>query len=673
MNCLFLLQFFLDYDRIQRNGGDKMKKFLSFVLALVMLVMIPVEISASDNTREKDLSDYKLLEELQVETSEVRQRRKVDGLRMYVDEENPLFMIRNCPRYLPNPTPYDIAYEAVLTYWALPEDIKAFAVIYIDEGPTYLNPQQQLDYWDELLTYTDEYNVPIVAQSECFCTNKEREPFTQEELSGVFKNHESLMGFVQVELSTNGVTNEHLATDVVTNDMGVNKNILARIKSCVKACAENGGLFIWQDMEYTYWKKNNYVNHILKDRELYDLLKANTENVIIMDKHNGHGRHFASQSNIMGCWLDDVCGNWGVNLENFLWYEEGFTEYDNVGLKPNEPDFVYTSKYPPALYGIDMTADMVAGATVYAIEGTFSRGGLYHWVDGNVVLTPTFYEVLYPFYQMALNGSIPSKEQVKEKIKVAYKMTLPASYPLRGNDAHFLQGLYCDSFTFFQEKIENVYLDCSKDWVPSTGRYYVIPILPIYSNPQEVLPESYILNDLKYWFKGLWINSLKTKFFNEKYEETYTGDGVLFDINDYIYIFNSNENKTIDSEQSVNYTLPESKKELQTTFVAHTYAVLKEDSGKINIDLCNLRLDTDDVCAGREGENEFMVSYAQGGKRSDPKNFRESVITLSGYETEPQVTAAGANGAKMKTTFDETTDTLTISVISNGEVKITIE
>lgn len=648
-----------------------MKKFLCLFLALATLLVFPLEImayNADENTEE-----YVLLENNPQVNPEIRTRKKVDGLRMYVDEENPLFMIRNCPRYIPNPTPYDIAFEAVVTFWALPEDIKPFAVIYIDEGPTYLNPEQQLAFWDEFLNYTDEYNVPVVLQSECFCTNKEREPFTQEQLSGVFKAHGSMMGFVQVELSTNGVTNEHLATDVVTNDMGVNRNILSRIKSCVKACAENGGLFIWQDMEYIYWKKNNYVNHILKDRELYDLLKANTENIIIMDKHNGHGRHFASQSNIMGCWLDDVCGNWGVNLENFLWYEEGFKEYDDIGMKPNEPDFVYTAKYPPALYGIDMISDMVAGATVYAIEGTFSRGGLYHFINDNVILTPTFYDVLYPFYRMILDGSVPSKEQVKEKIKVAYKMTLPASYPVSGNDAHFLQGLYCDSFTFFQEKFENIYLDCTKTWVPSTGRYFVIPILPIYSNPEEVLPDSYILNDLKYFFNFLFINPIKQKFFNKHYDETYKGDGVLFDINDYIYIFNSNENKTINSEQSVSYTLPESGRKLDTTFVAHTYGIFKEDNGRLNIDLCNLRLDTDSVCAGLESEYDFMVSYAQGGKRSDLKNFRESVITLSGYEEEPAVTATGSNGAKMKTEFNAENGTLTLKIISNGEVRITIE
>ncbi len=648
-----------------------MKKVMSLILALVMLVMLPVEISAKDVSDSED--GFALLPENVTEAAEIRERKKVDGLRMYVDEENPLFMIRNCPRFLPNPTPYDIAFEAVLTFWALPEDIKPFAVIYIDEGPTYLTVEQQLAFWDEFLGYTDEYNVPVVLQSECFCTNKEREPFTQEQLSGVFKAHKSMMGFVQVELSTNGVTNEHLATDAVTNDMGVNKNILARIKSCVKACAENGGLFIWQDMEYIYWKKNNYVNHILKDRELYDLLKANTENIIIMDKHNGHGRHFASQANIMGCWLDDVCGNWGVNLENFLWYEEGFEEYDDLGLKPNEPDFAYTSKYPPALYGIDMISDLVGGATVYAIEGTFSRGGLYHFINDNVVLTPTFYDVLYPFYRMVLDGAVPSKEQVKEKVKVAYKMTLPASYPVSGNDAHFLQGLYCPSFTFFQEKFENIYFDCTKKWVPSTGRYHIIPILPIYSDPEKVMPDSYILNDLKYFFNFLFIKPIKEKFFNERYEETYTGDGVLFDINDYVYIFNSNENKVTDSEQTVSYTLPESGLKLDTAFVAHTYGIFKEDDGKLSIDLCNLRLDSDSVCAGLESEYEFMVSYAQGGKRSDPKNFRESVIILSGYKSEPEVTATGSNGARFKTEFDGSTGTLTLRIISNGETRITIE
>ena len=644
------------------------KRILSIALCLIMIITAALPVCSADTVAE----EYVTLPELETQMSELRTRKQVDGLRLYVDEENPLFMIRNCPIWGGPQTGETFAEYAIKTYYALPEDVRNFAVIYIDEGTTDMTPARQLEFWDELLTITDAANVPIVCQSECFCTNKQRDPFTQEELSAVFKEHPSLMGFVQVELSTNGVTNEKLAYDEVTDDQGVNKNILRRLKSCIRACAENGGLFIWQDMEYIYHKKANYINQILKDRELYDLLKANSENVIIMDKHNGHGRHFASQSNILGCWLDDVCGNWGVNLENFLWYEEGFIEYDDLGVAPNEPNPLTTAKYPPALFGIDMIADMVGGATVYAIEGMFSRGGLYHFVDGEVILTPTFYEVLYPIYQLILNGAVPDKEEVKSNIKVAYKMSSPRAYALSGNDAHILQGLYCDTFTFFQEKFENIYFDCTKTWVPSTARYYIMPILPIYSDPEEVLPESTILSDFSYFINLLFTNPLKVKFFNKHYEETYEGNGVLFDINDYVYIFNSNENKTVDSEQSVSYTLDSGKK-INTTFVAHTYAILNEDNGKIDIDLCNLRLDADAICNGLEDENTFMLDYALGGKRNNPNDFRESVIEISGFETEPTVTAAGKNGATMKTDWNEASKTLTISVISNGEVRITIE
>ena len=649
-----------------------MKNFLCILLALLTLAVMPLQVMAADSVNTQE-TDFVVLPEKVTEQTELRTRKQVDGLRMYVDEENPLFMIRNCPIWGGPQTGEAFAGYAIKTYYALPEDIRNFAVIYIDEGTTDMTPQRQLEFWDELLTITDAANVPVVCQSECFCTNKTRDPFTQEELSAVFKKHKSLMGFVQVELSTNGVTNEKLAYDEVTDDQGVNKNILARMKSCISACAENGGLFIWQDMEYIYWKKNNYVNFLLQDRELYDLLKSNTENIIIMDKHNGHGRHFASQSNIMGCWLDDVCGNWGVNLENFLWYEEGFIEYDDLGVKPNEPDPITTAKYPPALFGIDMIADLVGGATVYAIEGMFSRGGLYHFVDGEVVMTPTFYEVLYPIYQYILNGAVPGKEEVKENVKVAYKMTNPVSYALRGNDAHILQGLYCDKFSILQEKLDNIYLDCTKTWVPSTGRYYIVPILPIYSDPKEVLPDSYILNDFRYFINLLFIEPIKQRFFDKKYEETYTGDGVLFDINDYIYAFNSNENKTIDAQQTVQYTLPDSKKEMNLKLESHTYAIVNETDGAINIDMCNLRLDTDEVCTGLESEDEFMREYAAGGKRDNPDDFRETVIELSGFEEKPTVTADGTNGAKLKEEWNSAQGTLTLTIISNGQVRMTVK
>ena len=148
---------------------------------------------------------------------------------------------------------------------------------------------------------------------------------------------------------------------------------------------------------------------------------------------------------------------------------------------------------------------------------------------------------------------------------------------------------------------------------------------------------------------------------------------MLFDINDYVYIFNSNENKTIDSEQTVSYTLPKSKKEINATFVAHTYAIINETEEKIEIDLCNLRLDTDAVCNGLESEDQFMRAYAAGGKMNNPNDFRTSVIEISGFEAPPSVNASGSNGAKGRAEWNAETQTLTLTVISNGEVRITVE
>ena len=98
-----------------------------------------------------------------------------------------------------------------------------------------------------------------------------------------------------------------------------------------------------------------------------------------------------------------------------------------------------------------------------------------------------------------------------------------------------------------------------------------------------------------------------------------------------------------------------------------------ESEEKIEIDLCNLRLDTDAVCNGLEDENQFMIDYANGGKMNNPSDFRTSVIVLTGFEAPPSVNAWGSNGAKGRAEWNAETQELTLTVISNGEVRITVE
>ncbi len=603
-----------------------------------------------------DENSFEILPEREVIITDVRTRKEVDGLRMYVDRENPLFMFR------PVSNGQSVAQSSLDTYNAIPEDVRNFAVMYIDHEISDFTKEQQMAFWEEYLSFSDKYNVPTVVQVENFCTNGTRDGFSAEELSDILKRHSSLIGFVQVELSTSGVSKTNKATE----------RIYERTKACIRACKENGALFIWQDMEYIWWEKNCYINHMLEDTELYDLMKSCSQNIIIMDKHNGNGRHFSSQSNILGCWLDDVCSNWGVNLENWIWYEEGYQDYNDTSrANEDDVDYRYTAKYPPALYGIDIIADMVGGATVYAFEGAYSHGGLCASdKNGDVVFTKGFYEVIYPLYQHILKCNVPSKDDVKENIKVAYQFTYPRVYSITGSDAHLLQGLYCVNPSLLQEKLFKPYIDGTKDWVPSTGRYYIIPIMPKYSDVEAVLPDTYVLNDFLFCIMGMFITPLKLLFFNNKYGQAYTGDGVLYDINNFIYIFNSNENKTVDAVQSVDYMMKSGKK-LSAELDAHTYAIISENDNEISVDLTNLKLDTDDI--PNVSESEWLRDYIENGKVGDIKNYRTTKLSLSGFVAKPEITATGSNSAKMKTEFNETDGVLSLTVISNGEVKINIK
>lgn len=647
----------------------KLKKILCLVLTVLAMLLTPVSVFA------EAADGYSVMPEKVITTTTVRTRKQVEGQRLYVDEENPVFMIRPCLG-----TGLSTKEATVKTYYALPEDIRNFTVMYVDDAPWKYSVEEQIAFWDELLEYTDKYNVPVFLQTECMSSNYMRNTLPYEELVRELKEHPSNMGYVQVELSTNGVTKNIANTDVEGSSFTEEKtgryaNMLNRMKQAAKACFECGAKFVWQDMEYIWREKKNFVNQFLDDEELYNLFKDNSENVIIMDKRNGHGRHFASQSNIFGTWLDGVCGNWGVNIENYIWYENCLTNYDEEGLPMSEKSTAgkYLGRYPGALYGIDTIADMVGGATVLAFEGANNHCSMYACENGEIVMTPNFYEALYPIYQLALNGGIPNKEQVKEKVKVAYKMNSKRTIALLGNEARLLQGLYADRITLFQEKFDSLYDDCSKDWVASTGRYYIIPILPIHSDAKSVLPDAKIITDFNYIFNGLFIQSIKKNYFNRRYEQTYTGDATMYDINDIIFMYNNNESKVTNSTQTVNYKLSENGSILNASMEAHTYAIVKEDSESVNVDICNLRADSDKLVNGEEDWVQYLHEYVNGNRRSDPSNYRTTTFTLSGLSAEPTVMAEGTNSAKMKTSWDSENGTFTISVISNGYSTINIQ
>ena len=136
----------------------------------------------------------------------VRTRETSEHSRLLVNNENPLFFFRPALPIMPS-------HESVLvsTYKALPEDIRAFTVMLSSLSFKYTGTVDDLfNEYDKILDRTDKENIPIVIQIEYWDSADVRDPFTEEQLCDLLERHPSLMGYMHVELSCSGFSEEEL-------------------------------------------------------------------------------------------------------------------------------------------------------------------------------------------------------------------------------------------------------------------------------------------------------------------------------------------------------------------------------------------------------------------------------------------------------------------------------
>lgn len=621
-----------------------MKKALSILLSTAILFCFCAcgdNNAASDtiSTDENGIITKTLsVDELKtaVAGEKIRDREQKDGTRMFIDADNPLFLFRPA-------MPYYSIENYLETYRALPEDLKAFSAVCADKG---MNApiDELLETYEELLTKADEENIPVFLMTEVWDSADTREGFTYEQLCDLLERHPSLMGFVHVELSCSGLAQEE--TD--------------RIKTTLKACKEYGAVFIWQDMEYKWPDHTNTFNRAFEDEELYNLMTEYAHNIVIQDKHNGRGRHFSVQSSAMGAWLSGVCGNWGGNIEAWLWWEMEPLDYEETGITFAEASDIY--RYPPSVGGIDILCDAVGGATVFSTEEL----NIFRFSWNKVEFTETFWSVVYPAFQRIINGAVPDKEEVIGNVKVAYQFTSP-------DDLH-MQDIESDLFIDTYGMTRQWYMlwnggENSKKWLPTTGRYYIIPSLPKYANTEEILPNADILNDSNY-AELFGTPQKKREYLNARYPETYTGTATLYSINGLTYIFNNNE--VTNAVQNANYSFVNSGFDVSTELDLHTYMIVEDGTDGLDIELVNLRLDSLDVSTGKEDEGQFAREYLSGGKMNRKEDFRSTKIALTGLEKMPEIKLSGNNNATAEVEFNPNTKTATLTVVSNGRVLIEI-
>ncbi len=115
----------------------------------------------------------------------------------------------------------------------------------------------------------------------------------------------------------------------------------------------------------------------------------------------------------------------------------------------------------------------------------------------------------------------------------------------------------------------------------------------------------------------------------------------LLSINGLTYIFNNCEFQQ--KVETADYSLKASGLHISTSLDLHTYMILEDNTDSVDIELVNLRLDTEAVCTGKEKPNSFINSYLKGGKMDREKDRRTTKIALTGFEEIPEVKGSGNN------------------------------
>jgi Glycosyl hydrolase family 98 C-terminal domain/Glycosyl hydrolase family 98 len=498
--------------------------------------------------------------------------------------------------------------------------------------------------WAEwAVSYAQSVNIPSFIQAEIFYTSDNLMPHTfYQEL---FDRYPLLIGLSHAELSAGNLSLE-----------GMNQGQMDRIEKTIETVAANDAYFLWQDMGY------DIPEHVFLqaggNETLLDTIKSNARNIIIMDKHNGRGKRFTGPAAILGLWTTCLIGNWGVNPEDWLWWEAGYGPADqpSSGQNQNYDATLSRFSYPLAMFGIDWTVALSAGATVFSSEIPVD----YSLLAREGIMNQGFSKVMGPLFRLMIEeGVIPSRKQVREKMKVAYHPQ--EIYPPEIEGDQLFADLYGPEESDLFE------------WLPSTGRYYFLPILPVLSE-QELLDYFPETIDSIYYADFLTGLSDKQEFFNRNYPEIGSGDAWFVNVGNVWYLINPNEG----TDQSSSFEFESSTvpgMQISGSLPPHTFLIIieKEDSLKIHLSNYCYSPETDIWAESTEILADWGNWYNDFVQNPQDDELRETLLTITAnFIAEPNLVIEGDNGFAHVALFDSVGGEYSLAVNHNGPVEVEI-
>jgi hypothetical protein len=317
----------------------------------------------------------------------------------------------------------------------------------------------------------------------------------------------------------------------------------------IQLCGEYGGLVNWQEMGFPY-QRDHIFTIAGRDPELYQTIAKHGDLVIITDKNNGWGRYYETRSLVMGMWVSGTVNHWGLNTEDWWWYEQGYGERftpsrgrrgyaRQLAAGPTVTrgwEMASSLSLPDIMYAQNVMLAIAGGATVYSFESP-SHALAYHDESGVVRLSPAWKNALYPLFRAALDYHlIPDREQVMAKMQVAYQDSGALGTELDAPGEKLYRPLY-GSTTPDQEILAGL---LSPDLFPRTGRYYFLPVLPKLAPatshaqfPHIIVPNQFADAESE------------RAYFDKLYPAESLGGAPAVHVNDAWFVTNSHENQNI--------------------------------------------------------------------------------------------------------------------------------
>lgn len=609
------------------------------------------------------------------DTSDTSDTWEPQPKRMEISNSHPLLMVplyAHGPKYAKQPREYSFwGDDSLEGKWrSIPKELKPYTVIQLhpdDLGYDHIRQRYKdkvlAEFYEHHLKLAQEYidpetgeNAPIPIMLTVYTAGNlvQYTPsywLTTEWIDEMYKKYSCLKGVFSTE-----------SYWIWQGDT------VSSATEYLKVSAKNGGYFIWS--EQNAGRSIEKAMGVNDSPELRKALEKYSDYFVFIYKNTpqSSGNDAPTVSYMKGLWLAGYIDQWGGLMDTWKWYETGkwklFAE-GNIG--KHQPNRQWEIQ-PEAMLGMESLMIYLNGGCVYNYEHPFYTYGVKDKPS------PLFNNVITDFFKYIIEHPAPSKEEVLANTKTMLRI----NYGERGNGS-FFAGL-------------NIEYPATSLY--TTGRYQAIPAVPnsITRKKLEKVLEDTDIEILDQNAMQLRTPVSRKAYFDEKYEQEYTGDIFAQKLDNrwfvYNYKYNENTNQTAESLIIPNTHTDKAKLwDAEVTLEPHTFVIMEGAENKVSVHLNNYRVDKSELWAGANNAAEAIrlpklqkqdaVEWIHDNYIGDTKDTvkRTSTLVFKNLEKAPVIEKVSGLTDRYdipEVSYQADTKTATVTVSSNGYVSFEV-